>query len=322
MEVFDNKITTHPIVVILPVYNGIKYLELAVQSVLQQQFSLFEFLIIDDCSTDGSWEYLQSVKDSRVTLYRNTNNKGLFYNLNFLIEKSTSSLIKLWSQDDIMHLDCIQEVVLFHELHPFIGFSYTDREYIDASGIKIPNNRIDNTPSIISKDLHTRIACITGSIAGNIANVTIAKAALDKVGLFNEEMKISGDFDMWVRIAREFTIGFIKKPLIQLRNHKGQLSNRENLLIYHVMEDISVYRYLFSYLDKAQKAEGMKLLRNQKLLFYYTLMLKAFFRGRFITGSKFFNSLFKFDNFFILTWFYAKKHILKISEVTKPGAAL
>ena len=314
MEVLYNNVMKYPIAVILPVYNGIKYLELAVQSVLQQEFSLFEFLIIDDCSTDGCWEYLQSVNDSRITLYRNKQNKGLFYNLNFLIKKSSAPLIKLWSQDDIMCPDCIREVVSFHQLHPLIGFSYTDSEYIDAQGCKIPNERVDTTPSIISRDLHTRIACITGSIAGNIANVTLAKIALEKVGLFNEQMKISGDFDMWVRIAREYTIGFIKKPLIKLRNHKDQLSNQENLLIYHVTEDVAVYRYLFSYLDTAQKIDGIKLLRNQKLLFYYTLMLKAFLSGRFVTGSKFFTLLYNFDNFFVLSWLYIKKQFAKIRK--------
>ena len=57
--------------VILPVYNGIKYLPQSVGSILHQDFTDFEFLVLDDCSTDGSWEWLQSLKDERVHLFRN-----------------------------------------------------------------------------------------------------------------------------------------------------------------------------------------------------------------------------------------------------------
>ena len=73
----------YPISIILPVYNGEKYLKICVDSVLNQTYSNFEFLIIDDCSTDSSWEYLNSLTDRRVKLFRNEKNKGLFFNLNF-----------------------------------------------------------------------------------------------------------------------------------------------------------------------------------------------------------------------------------------------
>ena len=305
----------YPISIILPVYNGTRYLEQSVSSVLKQSLVDFELLIIDDCSTDESWNYLTSLDDKRITLFRNEINRGLFYNLNFLIKKSNAPLIKLWSQDDVMNLNCLEEIIKFHQLHPGIGFSYTGKQYIDGDGKKIIINRTDTTPSIISTELHTRIAFITGSIAGNIANVTISKLALDKIGLFNEQMKISGDFDMWVKMAREFTIGFIKMPLIQLRNHKGQLSNQKQYFIYHLEEDLQIYNYLFSYLTPAQKKEGIRLLRSQKLLFYYTLMLKAAFRGKIKLAFNFLTSIARFDNIFILTWFFIKHRVLRIKPI-------
>src|SRR5438046_2777243 len=103
-----------PISVILPVYNGIKFVEDSVISVLQQNFRNFELLIVDDCSTDGSWEYLKTLNDSRVTIFKNPKNCGLFYNLNFLIGKSRGNLIKLWSQDDIMYSHCLASILSFH----------------------------------------------------------------------------------------------------------------------------------------------------------------------------------------------------------------
>ncbi|MBC7616987.1 MAG: glycosyltransferase [Pedobacter sp.] len=298
------------ITVILPVYNGMKYLEQSVQSVLNQQFRNFEFFIIDDCSTEGSWAYLQSLTDQRVSIWRNEQNKGLFFNLNFLIRKSRGALIKLWSQDDVMEPDCIGEVCSFHERYPQIGFSYTDRKYIDAAGMSLNINKYDDTPELISTELHAHIAFITGSIAGNIANVTLCKAVLHKVGLFNEEMKISGDFEMWVRLAKDHPVGFLKKPLIHLRNHEEQLSGQAKYFIYHLREDIETYNILFNYVSPEMKKDGRLILRKRKLLFYYTLMLKSFFKGKWKTSYQFFKLLSKFDNIFLITWSYCKYKLI------------
>ena len=296
--------------IILPVFNGGNYLKQSVASVLQQQFTNFELLIIDDCSTDNSWQYLQQLQDSRIKLFKNEKNKGLFFNLNFLIQQSACPIIKIWTQDDIMYPICLQKVFSFHQVHSNIGFSYSERDYIDAAGNLIPNNKVDTTPEIVDTNLHTHIAFITGSIAGNIANVAINKHALNSVGLFNENMKISGDFEMWVRLAKDFNIGFIKMPLVQLRNHKGQLSGQERYYIYHLIEDIQTYQLLFAYITPERQKQGRLLLRNKKLLFYFTLMIKAFLKGKLITGYRFFVLLSSFDKFHLLTWSFMKNKIL------------
>lgn len=299
----------YPISILLPVYNGLKYLEKSVLSILNQENINFEFLIIDDCSTDGSWEYLLTLSDKKIKLFRNTENKGLFYNLNFLIRKSNAPIIKLWSQDDILYVNCLKKVVDFHHQYPNIGFSYTGRDYIDGEGNEVHNSKIDDTPEIISSALHARIAFFTGSIAGNIANVAINKFALEKVGLFNEQMKISGDFEMWVRLAKEHTIGFIREPLLQLRNHKDQLSGQEKYYIFHLKEDIEAYNLLFGCVNEDQLKQGKLLLRNYKLLFYYTLMLKALLKGKIKIALNFCLMLHQFDNIFLLTCSFIKNKL-------------
>ncbi len=301
----------YPISIILPVYNGIKFLERSVNSVLAQEFTNFEFLIVDDCSNDGSWEWLNFIKDKRVNLFKNESNKGLFFNLNFLLKQSKGNIIKLWSQDDVMYKDCIGKVISFHQQHKEIGFSYTGRDYIDEAGHLILSDNKDDTPIIVSSALHAKIAFFTGSIAGNIANVAINKSALNEVGLFNEQMKISGDFEMWVRLAEHRPVGFIRKSLIQLRSHAGQLSRQEKYYIHHLKEDIIAYYILLSYINSEQRKEGRLLLRNNKLLFYYTLMIKALGKGHLKTAAEFCRRLHDFDNIFILTAYFLKKRLFK-----------
>ncbi len=303
---------TPPIIsVILPVFNGMAYLALSVESVLKQELKNFEFLIIDDVSNDGSYEYLKSLKDDRIKLFRNETNKGLFYNLNFLISQSVSSLIKLWAQDDIMYPHCLTCFAAFHNKYPNIGFSYSGRTIIDEQGKIKKNNKEDITPEIISTVLHARIAYYTGSIAGNIANVCINKNALDKVGLFKEKMKISADFDMWVRLAEHFETGFIKNELILLRDHDGQLSRNEKYYINHVKEDLQVYKYLDGYVSASLKNKGQKILRIQKLNFYFTLMLKAMLKGQFKTAKEFYRQISGYTNIVPLALHFLKSKLVK-----------
>jgi len=295
--------------VILCVYNGSNYLNKSVTSVLQQEFQDFEFLILDNGSTDDTWAYLQSLKDERIRLYRNEKNSNVFFNLNFLIKESKNSIIKLWSHDDIMYPYCLSGFVNFHQQHPHIGFSYSERDMIDENGTIKAGDQIDNTPEIISPELHAKIAYYTGSIAGNIANVCVNRKALDDVGLFNESMKISADFDMWVRLAKEHDTGFIKKKLIQLRDHGGQLSRNEKYFINHVKEDLVVYRYLDSYVESSVRLEGKNLMRKHKLVFYYTLMIKALLKGKIAAAFDFYTQLSTYDNFFLLSFSFLKSRL-------------
>lgn len=304
------KIVLPQISIILPVYNGIKYLKESVTSVLQQDIKNFEFLIIDDCSTDKSWEYLLTIKDDRIRLYQNDTNKGLFFNLNSLIQQSGSPLIKLWAQDDIMLPNCLKETIQFHNKHPEIGFSYTGRDYMYEDSVPFTLGDNDSTPPIVNKELHARIAFFTGSIAANISTVTLVKEALITVGLFNEKMKISGDFEMYVRFAKEFPIGFIRAKLVLVREHKEQLSQQEKYYINLLQEDIIAYKYLFSYLNDNQKKDGRTLLRNHKLLFYYTLMIKAILKGNFRAFITFFKTLNAFDNILVLSLYFFRNRIV------------
>jgi len=315
MPLVDQESSIPAISVLLPVYNGMPYLRTSLESVLGQSFINFELLIVDDGSKDGSWEYLLSCEDKRIVTYRNESNKGLFYNLNFLLQKSKAPLFKLWAQDDVMYPQCLQSFVHFAEDHPGMGFIYSGRDIIDENNAIITPGDIDDTPPVISTELHARIAFFTGSIAGNIANVCLVKSALNEVGLFNMDMKISADFDMWVRLAKNHQTGFISEKLIQLRDHKGQLSRREDFYLNHVREDLIVYRNLLSYVTSEQKKEGAALLRKHKFVYYYTLMVKTMLKGNIKKGYLFYKELSAMDNFLSLSVSFVKA---KLGSAPRP----
>lgn len=297
--------------VILPVFNGGDYLKLSIESVLNQKDADFELIIVDDCSTDGSRQYLTTIDDPRVNLFQNSSNKGLFWNLNLLISKSKSELIKLWAQDDIMYPECLAHFINFYNNHPNIGFIYSKVRYINEYGTHIKPERIDATPEIISTDLHARISFEYGCIAGNISNTCLTRKALDKIGLFNEKMLISADFEMWVRIAQYFDVGFINKPLIDLRDHHKQLSRNERYYINHLIEDLQVYDILHAYVSSETSRWGKQKLRRNKYIFYFTLMFKSLIKGKINYAFNYIRYLSRCDNIFILSFHFFKIKIKK-----------
>lgn len=305
----DNSVT---ISVVLPVYNGMKYLKQSVDSVLKQTLIDFEFLICDDCSTDSSYTFIKSYNDQRIRLTRNEKNLGLFPALNSLCKLATGKIIKLWAQDDIMNPQCLEEVMQMHLNHPEIGFSYSDREIIDENDNVIINLHNDDTPEIISPYLHDQIAFFTGSIAGNISNVAIFKAKLEKAGWFNENMKISADFDMWVKLSANEPVGRINKELIKLRDHSEQLSRAAQHYILHLQEDKQVYNNLLQRAAPEKKEHNIWVLKRTKYVYYFNLMMHLIIKKDFKSAVLFLKELSELDNISGLIIRWMKKRIFKI----------
>ncbi len=300
------------IAIVLPVYNGLRYLDENIQSVLQQQYKDFIFLICDDRSTDKSWEYLNTLNDPRISLYRNQQNKGLFPTLNFLCRQADAKLLKIWSQDDVMNPDCLGETIEFHKKYPGISFSYSAFEHIDASGKVVISNFNDVTPEYIPRQLHDRIALYTGSIAGNICNVTIVKEKLEEVGYFDDSMTIAADFDMWVKLTEKYDIGMIKKKLVKQRTHGHQLSRAPEHYILHMIEEKAIFKRLLARVDDGLKEFGKRNIKWRKNPLYFSFLLQTIKKGNWKIVRRFYKELSEIDNVFLLAMRWT---VLKASRV-------
>ncbi len=223
--------------VILSVHNGLPFLIESVNSVLYQTFEDFEFLICDDASTDKSYDFLKTLNDRRIKLFKNQQNKGLFPTLNFLIKHTTTNWIHLWSQDDIMYPNCLEEEINFINKHPEVPFFFCQSDIIDETGKIIKKYNANYTNQLISEKHLIKVSLLAGSITGNIATTVVNKKEIEQVGYFREEFKYSADFDLWERLSRGKNIGVINKPLIKLREHKEQLSKNPEVKIFQLREN-------------------------------------------------------------------------------------
>ena len=124
----------HPLVsVIMPVYNTKQWVWEAIESILNQTFEDFEFIILDDCSTDGSYEICEKYakKDKRIKLYRNDKNEGVAFTKNKLIELTSTNYIASQDSDDVSFLNRLELEYNFLENHKDYGVVSGNNVIID-----------------------------------------------------------------------------------------------------------------------------------------------------------------------------------------------
>ena len=192
--------------VIMSVYNDENNVANAIQSILDQTFDDFEFLIIDDCSTDNTYEEMTKfLNDSRVKLYVNEENIGLTKSLNKLIEESSGKYIFRQDSDDISFNNRLDEQIKILETK--------DVKTCTTRAIDINNNKIiPGLSSWIPKKITMKFK--NPYIHGTLA---IEKLLLNSIGNYSEDFYYSQDFKLYLDLAQKNEkIYEIKKPLYKL----------------------------------------------------------------------------------------------------------
>ncbi len=124
----------HKVSICMPNYNFAQYLPEAIESVLRQSYSDFEFVIIDNCSTDNSVEVIQRYagKDARIKLNVNKQNIGLVNNLNLCLQKARGDYIKFLFSDDLLASEnALEQMVTVLDAHEGISLVASARNVID-----------------------------------------------------------------------------------------------------------------------------------------------------------------------------------------------
>jgi glycosyltransferase involved in cell wall biosynthesis len=289
-------ITSPDVSVVLPVYNGQEYLRQSIDSVLEQSCGKFELIIWDDQSTDDSAKIIGEYNDRRIRRFVNTRNLGLFPTLNLAIAEAQAPLIRLWSQDDVMKRNCLEEELSFLDRNPDVGMSYCCYDVIDNKGTVIYPTPDDPTPDVVSPTLAAQIMFYHGSITGNIANVTLKKSVIKEMGGFREDMRIAGDFEMWVRISERFPIGYLRRPMIYLRSHDGQFSRQAASYVTCMSEEQTIYATLLQRQPASEWEYARKYNRRHRYLQYVHFMIRHLLMGHFKTAFASYKAIREIDN--------------------------
>jgi glycosyltransferase involved in cell wall biosynthesis len=198
--------TTPCITVLMPVYNADRYLREAMDSILNQTFGDFEFLIIDDGSTDSSAAIVQSYSDPRIRFVRNEKNLGITATLNKGIHLASCELIARMDADDISYPDRLAKQYHFFEKHPNCVLLSNAVRYISADGKKTRNVYFNN--DFIYYDL-----IFTCKI--NHSVVMYKKSVLLNEGGYL--LPYAEDFNLWWRISRRYEFFHDNEILLDYR---------------------------------------------------------------------------------------------------------
>lgn len=201
--------------VIMSVYNEEKHLRLAIDSILEQSFSDFEFIIIDDCSTDNSRKILSDYEDmDRVKIQFNQENKGITKNLNKGIQVSDGKFIARQDADDISSPERLEKQVSFLSDNEGVGLIGSNVTYIDDNGNEIGYRDFLSAPAI--DDLRSNGQFIHGSIM-------IRKKVINTVGIYDELFEYSQDYEYILRVANEFKCRNLQERLYKYRKSDDRI---------------------------------------------------------------------------------------------------
>lgn len=204
--------------VVMSVHNGEKYLQQSIDSIVNQSFLDYEFIIINDGSIDNTQRILEenAEKDSRIRILKH-NNIGLTKSLNIGIKNATSYLIARQDADDVSHLNRL--AIQYDLMH-----SSNDVVLCGSNGIKRYGSSRKEVimPTIFSSDnIHEKLFARNPFVH---TSVMFRKQVFNKVGKYNEQFIMAQDFELWMRMSKCGRIHYFDKPLVVRRVHDEMIS--------------------------------------------------------------------------------------------------
>ena len=234
----------------MPVYNGKKYLRTSVNSILSQTFKDFEFIIVDDGSTDGTWAEIKKDAgiDKRIIPLRNRKNLRTSAALNRGLAAAKGKYIVRMDADDWSYPDRLEKQYKFMENHPEVGVSGGTIEVCDSKLDGINERKYPLT------DKEVRRIIFRYSPFAHPATIW-RKEKMVKAGAYNDNIPLAQDYDLYFRIGGISKFGNIKDTILKLRTHddansitKGKF--QEQYTIYARIKAFLEYKYDMTLFDK------------------------------------------------------------------------
>jgi glycosyltransferase involved in cell wall biosynthesis len=207
----ENFIRSPVISVVMSVYNGEKHLRESINSILNQSYKDFEFIIINDGSNDGSLEILleYQARDPRITIV-NQNNIGLTRSLNKGIKLATSEYIARQDADDISLPTRLEKQLNYMVNHPEVAVIGCLGDVFNINGIL----RTSRDPRYSREGIKRHLASKNLFMHGS---AMMRKSHLAKVGFYREFFLHSQDYDLWLRLSQYFDIDILPEHLYKYR---------------------------------------------------------------------------------------------------------
>lgn len=248
--------------IVLPTYNGSKYLQASIDSCLAQTFADFELIIVDDSSTDKTPEIIKCYKDPRIRYHRNEVNQRLPRSLNIGFSLARGEYLT-WTSDDNFYLpDAIEKMLrCLNEK----GGEFVYADIYALQGDDVPGAKHEKLPDCEKLvDANCVRACFL-----------YTRKAMVTIGDYDPDMELIEDYDYWVRIWEKFHLHHISEPLYYYRYHPQALWSR------HFAES-PIREYLFkwkyNFMTREKVNWHLRELRSRELKGFRKFRVKLFDR--------------------------------------------
>lgn len=213
--------------VAIPVFNQKEFIAGAVRSALDQNDAAAEVVVVDNHSTDGTWEVLQDFKARGVKLHRNARNIGLFANFNRCLELASSPFLRLLSADDRLPPHCLGPEISLMERHPACVLLSSAGQFVEPSGRRLAMFAADFPPGVydgrsvpgqwLRYYVHHRRNPLNYP-----SGVLLRVASLRGKVRFNESLVTAGDIDFYFRALRHGDLLTAHAPGAYVTRHSSQ----------------------------------------------------------------------------------------------------
>ncbi|WP_457617696.1 glycosyltransferase family 2 protein [Lutibacter sp.] len=201
-----------PVTIGLPFYNAEKYLADAIRSVFAQTYQNWELILIDDGSTDNSLKIANSVKDSRVRVYSDGENKKLAARLNEIVQLANYDVIARMDADDLMSPTRLEKQLKILKKYPEVDLVTTGL-YSITNNLELLGARWHHATSITFDELLYKRGC------GVVHAALLGKKSWFERNPYDTTLKIAQDYDLWLRASskNDFSIHLLQQPLYYYR---------------------------------------------------------------------------------------------------------
>ncbi|GAA6621809.1 glycosyltransferase family 2 protein [Scytonema sp. NUACC26] len=219
------------VTVVIPAYNAMAFLPETLDSVLNQTFTDFEVLIVNDGSTDKIVEWASQVTDPRVKLITQENQR-VSVARNTGINNSQGEYIAFLDADDLWEPTKLEKQVRCLDENPEVGMVYTWTLLVDKD-----NNSIGR---VYASDVEGKAwaEILEKDMISSGSSTMVRRSCFDTVGLFDRTLAYAPDLDMWVRIAFHYPIAVVKEPLLRYRQLPNSFSRNNQKMVQDLRQVI------------------------------------------------------------------------------------
>lgn len=228
---------TPKITVLMSVCNGARFLHDAVRSIVNQTLNDFEFLIVNDGSTDNSLDIIKSFNDSRIRVISNKSNIGLTKSLNIGLAAAKGVYVARMDADDISLSNRLELQYKYFEKHRDITLLGGGAHFINE------DNRVTRTKLRLADHDSILFYCFFNCPFIH-SSVMFKRKCLDTVGMYDEFYKYAQDYDLWTRWVRCFKVANLREVIVKWRNTSTGITNtrREKQARFGRRVSVNFYR--------------------------------------------------------------------------------